>query len=70
MTGSARPWLPGSILSQCGSDEWHVSVEACELAVLDDGNPAPAGTADEDLFYSCCFRDGSEIRRVTGGEGR
>ena len=40
------------------------------LAVLDDGNPAPAGTADEDLFYSCCFRDGSEIRRVTGGEGR
>jgi hypothetical protein len=42
---SAWPWLPGSILSQCGPDEWHVCVEACELAVLDDGSPAPAGTA-------------------------
>jgi hypothetical protein len=64
------PWLPGSVLGQCGPDEWHVRVEVHELAKLDDGSPASAGTADEDLFYPCCFRDGSEIRRVTGGEER
>ena len=46
---SAWPWLPGSVLSQCGP-EWHVCVEARELAVLDDRNPAPDGTADEDQF--------------------
>jgi hypothetical protein len=67
---SAWPWLPGSILSQCGPDQWHVCVEACELAVLDDGSPAPDGTADEDLFFPCCFRDASEIRRATDGEER
>ncbi len=61
------PWLPGSILSQCGPDEWHVCVEACELATLDDGSPAPGGTADRELLYPCCFRDASEIRRVTDG---
>ena len=67
---SAWPWLPGTILSQCGPDEWYVCVEARELARLDDGSPAPAGTADEDLFYPCCFRDGSEIRHATDGEER
>ena len=64
------PWLPGSILGQCGPGEWHVCVEVRELAMLGDGSPAPAGTVDEDLFYPCCFRDGSEIRRATDGEER
>ena len=64
------PWLPGSILSQCGPDGWYVCVEARELAMLDDGSPAPAGTADGELLYPCCFRDASEIRHVTGGEER
>ncbi len=63
MTG-AWPWLPGSIVSQCGPDEWSVCVEAHELAVLGDDGPAPAGTAAEDLCYPCCFRDASEIRRA------
>lgn len=67
---SAWPWLSGSIVSQCGPDEWHVCVEACELAVLDGGSLAPAGTADEDLFFPCCFRDVSEVRRVTDAEER
>jgi hypothetical protein len=67
---SAWPWLPGSILSQCGPDEWYVCVGARELAILDDGRPAPAGATDGDLFYPCCFRDASEIRRVTDGEER
>ena len=67
---SAWPWLPASILSQCGPDEWHVCVEARELATLGDGSPAPAGTADGELLYPCCFRDASEIRRVTDGARR
>ena len=65
---SARPWLPGAILGQCGPDEWHVCVEARELATLDHGSPAPAATVDKDLLdYPCC-RDASEIRRATDGE--
>jgi hypothetical protein len=67
---SGWPWLPGSILSQCGPDEWHVCVEGRELATLDNGVPAPDGTADEDLFCPCCFRDASEIQGVTDGEER
>jgi len=67
---SAWPWLPGSILSRCGPDEWHVCVEVRELAMLDDGSPARAGTADGELLYPCCFRDASELRRVTDGARR
>ncbi len=64
------PWLPGLILRQCGPDEWYVCVEARELAVLDDCRPAPTGTADCDLFFSCCFRDASELRCASDGEKR
>jgi hypothetical protein len=27
------PWLPGTIVEQCGPDEWYVCVEVRELAV-------------------------------------
>ena len=65
---SAWPWLPGSILEQCGPDEWYVCVEVRELAVLRDGRRAPRGTASRNLYYPCCFRDSSEIRpRTTPG---
>ncbi len=69
---SAWPWLPGSILDQCGPDEWYVCVEVRELAVLADGRKATRGTASRNLYYPCCFRDSSEIRpRATGlGEVR
>jgi hypothetical protein len=67
---AAWPWLPGTILSQCGPDEWRVCVEARELATLEDGSPAPAGTAGGDLFFPCCFRDATEIRLVCGGVER
>jgi hypothetical protein len=66
----AWPWLPGSILGQCGPDEWHVCVEVRELAMLDDGSPTLAGTTDRELLYPCCFRDASEIRCATDGEHR
>ena len=55
-------WLPGSIIEQGAPDEWYVCVEARELATLKDGRPAPTGTAGDDLFFPCCFRDSTEIR--------
>jgi hypothetical protein len=67
---AAWPWLPGTILSQCGSDEWQICVRASELGTLEDGSPPPPEAADGDLFYPCCFRDASEIRRATAGEER
>src|ERR1039457_3749865 len=63
------PWLPGSIVEQCGPDEWYVCIEVRELAVLRDGRRAPRGTASRNLHYSCCFRDGSEIRPRTASSG-
>ena len=38
---AAWPWLPGSIVEQCGPDEWRVCVEDRDVAVLHDGRPAP-----------------------------
>jgi hypothetical protein len=43
------PWLPGSIVEQCGPDEWYVCVEVRELAVLRDGRRAPRGAASRNL---------------------
>ena len=51
------PWLPGTIVEQCGPDEWYVCVVVRELAVLGDGRRAPRRTASGDLFFPCCFRD-------------
>ena len=56
------PWLPGTIVEQCGPDEWYVCIEVRELAVLRDGRRALRGTASRNLYYPCCFRDSSEIR--------
>lgn len=59
------PWLPGTIVEQCGPDEWYVCVVARGLAVLEDGRPAAGSAASDDLFFPCCFRDSSEIRPRT-----
>jgi hypothetical protein len=64
---SAWPWLPGSIVEQCGPDEWRVCVEDRDVAVLRDGRPAPRGTASRNLYYPMCFRDSSEIRLPRAG---
>ena len=58
----AWPWLPGSIVEQCGPDEWYVCVEASELAALGDGRPAPRGTAPG----ICITRAVSGIARRSG----
>jgi hypothetical protein len=42
-------------------DLWHVCVEVRELAMLDDGRPTPDRTADQDLYFPCCFPDASEM---------
>ena len=47
------PWLPGSIVEQCGPDEWYVCIEVRELAVLRDDRRAPRGTAPRNLYYPC-----------------
>jgi hypothetical protein len=61
-------WLPGTIVEQCGPDEWYVCVVTRELAVREDGRPAADSTPGYDLFFPCCFRDSSEIRpRTTSG---
>ena len=57
-----RPWLPDTIVEQADPDEWYVCIEVRELAVLSDDRRAPRGTASRNLYYSCCFRDSSEIR--------
>jgi hypothetical protein len=59
---SAWPWLPGSVVQQCGPDEWQVCVEDRDVAVREDGRRATRKTASRDLYYPLCFRDGSEIR--------
>ena len=56
-------WLPGSILEQCGPDEWRVVVEVPALAYPDPS--LPNGNAPENLLYPACFRDSSELRLVT-----
>jgi hypothetical protein len=44
------PWLPGSIVEQCGPDEWYVCVEVRERAVLRDGRRAPRAMASRNLY--------------------
>ena len=68
------PWLPGTIVEQCGPDEWYVCIEVRELAELGDGRCAPRGTASRNLYYPCCyypccFRDSSEIRPRPASSG-
>lgn len=49
------PWLPATILSRCGPDEWVLVIEA-PAAV----RPAGDGTGDD--LHPVVFRDASEIR--------
>jgi hypothetical protein len=58
------PWMHGVIEAQCGPDEWQVTVYAREVAELEDGSPAPDGTADDDMFHPGCFRRASELKAL------
>ena len=59
---AAWPWLPGTIVQQCGPDEWQVCVQDYALALTKDGQVPPPGIPEQDLLFPCCFRDSSEIR--------
>ena len=56
------PWLPGTILEQCGPDEWRVCVEDISVAVREDGSKPTPRTPQHNLYYPLCFRDSSEIK--------
>jgi hypothetical protein len=56
------PWLPGTIMSRCGPDEWQVCVEARGVAMLEDGTRPPENVPDDELLFPVVFRDASEIR--------
>jgi len=57
---TAWPWLRGTILGQCGPDEWHIVVDGVEEL----GEPDP-DDSDGELLYPACFRDSSEIHNTT-----
>ena len=59
------PWLPGTIVEQCGPDEWQVVIEDMSVAVRKDGSRPTARTPGNRLYYPLCFRDASEIRRAS-----
>lgn len=46
----AWPWLAGTVLQQCGPDEWQILVEAPGLETADG--------------FPVCYRDASELRRA------
>jgi hypothetical protein len=59
------PWLPGTILGQCGYDEWHVVVDGVEELA------EPSDDDSDVLLYPACFRDSSEIiRQVSDSPSR
>ena len=49
------PWLPATILRQCGPNEWYVRIDVDELAEPDE-------LGDDLMWYPACFRDASELR--------
>ena len=56
------PWLPGTIVQQCGPDEWQVCVEDMSVAMCKDGSKPTPRTPSNRLYYPLCFRDASEIK--------
>ena len=48
------PWLKGTVLGQCGPDEWHIAIDAPELAEHGDGYE----------WRPACFRNSCELRPV------
>ncbi|MFI7639099.1 hypothetical protein [Nonomuraea sp. NPDC049400] len=60
---NSRPWLPGTVLEQCGFDERRIVIEVPALAEPDLS--VPNGDAPENLLYPACFRDATEIRVVS-----
>ena len=60
------PWLPGTVVQQCGPDEWQVCVEDMSVAVRKDGSRPTPRTPKNRLYYPLCYRDSSEIKLAGG----
>lgn len=58
------PWMEGVIEEHGGPDEWTITVYDRAAAQLENGDPAPEETPEDDLWHPMAFRDNSEIRRV------
>jgi hypothetical protein len=56
------PWLPGTVVQQCGPDEWQVVVEDMSVATRKDGSKPTPRTPQRNLYYPLCYRDSSEIK--------
>jgi hypothetical protein len=48
------PWLQGTVLGQCGPDEWHIRIDAPELIEHGDGYD----------WSPACFRNSCELRPI------
>ncbi|MFK4084150.1 hypothetical protein ACI2LF_08600 [Kribbella sp. NPDC020789] len=46
------PWLQGTVLGQCGPNEWHIRIDTPELIEHGDGYE----------WSPACFRNSSELR--------
>jgi hypothetical protein len=50
------PWLRGTVIGQCGPDEWHIVLYIPELMEHGDGYD----------WWPACFRNSSQLRRIGG----
>ncbi len=48
------PWLLGTVLGQCGPDEWHIVIDAPDVMEHGDGYD----------WWPACFRNSTELRPV------
>lgn len=58
----AWPWMNARVELQGAPDEWVLTIEDRSVAELENGDLAPEGTPDDDLWHPQAFRDASEIR--------
>ena len=57
------PWLPGTIVQQCGPDEFQIVVEDMSVALRQDGSRPTPRTPKNKLFYPLAYqRQLNEIR--------
>ena len=63
------PWLPGTIVEQCGPDEWYVYIEVRDWPCCGMAGGRRAALPAVTSTIPCCFRDGSEIRPRPASSG-
>lgn len=56
------PWMAARVELQGDEHEWVLTIEAPDVAELEDGTPAPEGTPAGDLWHPQAFRTADEIQ--------